>query len=441
MNYRTAGESHGKGILALIEGFPAGMEIQERVINEELRRRQGGYGRGGRQNIETDQVEILSGVWKNITLGSPITLWVKNKDYRLPELEDLESPRPGHGDLSGSRKYLSSMRGILERASARETAGRVAAGALARQLLTELGIEVFGYVTRIGNVNLPVSQRAEELFSLLETGIDPEPESDPKEEKSIQNMQEEGNTEISAADTLSDHALNGSEEQSDSGIRNSALKLKKMREESALYSLAEDDSDAKSVIDAAQKEGDTLGGMIEVRATGLPFGLGTHTQWNEKLDGLLAQAVMSIQAIKAVEIGLGIRVAELPGSECHDIIRFNRWAQESSSCGFERPTNHAGGLEAGMTNTKPLVIRAAMKPIATLKKPLESVNLRTFQPQAASWERSDTCAVPAASVVMENVVAFTLAQAIIDKFGGDSWEELQARWTLYQILVQDMNGT
>lgn len=397
LRYFTAGESHGKGLLALVDGFPAGLELDEAGINAELRRRQGGYGRGGRQDIETDTAEILSGVWGTLTLGSPIALWVKNKDYRLPELTDLESPRPGHGDLSGSRKYLSSMRGILERASARETAARVAAGALARQLLAALGIEVFGFVTRVGSVEIPVSQRAEELFSLVE-------------------------------------ALAESEEAPPAG------KLREMRDASELYSLGEpaDDARAKAAIDAAREEGDTLGGVIEVRATGLPFGLGTHAQWDVKLDGLLAQAVMAVQAIKGVEIGLGFQSAELPGSEVHDEIYFDRWAEESRTCGFERPTNRAGGLEAGMTNTKPLVVRAAMKPIATLKKPLESVNLQTRERQAASWERSDTCAVPAASVVVENVVAFTLAQAVIEKFGGDSFDELQARWTLYQIMAQDL---
>lgn len=410
LRYFTAGESHGKGLLALVDGFPAGLELNEAAINAELRRRQGGYGRGGRQDIETDAVEILSGVWGTLTLGSPIALWVKNKDYRLPELTDLESPRPGHGDLSGSRKYLSSMRGILERASARETAARVAAGALARQLLASLGIEVFGFVTRVGNVEIPVSQRAEELFSLVEAGVTEE-----------------------NAETLSE-SENPPEGELPAG------KLREMRGGSELFSLGEpaDDARAKAAIDAAREDGDTLGGVIEVRATGLPFGLGTHAQWDVKLDGLLSQAVMAVQAIKGVEIGLGFKSAELPGSEVHDVIYFDRWAEESRTCGFERPTNRAGGLEAGMTNTKPLVVRAAMKPIATLKKPLESVNLRTLEPQAASWERSDTCAVPAASVVVENVVAFTLAQAVIEKFGGDSLEELHARWTLYQIMAQDL---
>ncbi len=418
LRYLTAGESHGKGLLALVDGFPAGLQVDEAVINAELRRRQGGYGRGGRQAIETDTVEILSGVWGNLTLGSPIALWVKNKDYRLPELTDLESPRPGHGDLSGSRKYLSSMRGILERASARETAARVAAGALARQLLTALGVEVFGFVTRIGSAEIPVSQRAEELFSLMEAGVTGE---DVDAEDAQENASDAGNVPENMSP---------------------AQRLRNMRDASALFSLgeAEEDARAKAAIDAAHEDGDTLGGVMEVRVTGLPFGLGTHAQWDLKLDGLLAQAVMAVQAVKGVEIGLGFKSAELPGSQVHDLVFYDRWAEESRTCGFERPTNHAGGLEAGMTNTKPLVVRAAMKPIATLKKPLESVNLRTFQRQAASWERSDTCAVSAASVVVENVVAFTLAQMIVEKFGGDSLEEIQARWTLYQIMVQDMNN-
>ncbi|MCL1888335.1 MAG: chorismate synthase [Kiritimatiellaeota bacterium] len=278
---------------------------------------------------------------------------------------------------------------------ARDSAGRVAAGALARQLLSVLGVEIFGFVTRIGQAELPVSQRAEELFSLVEAGV-----------------QEE------APETL-----------------------RKIRDSSPVYSLAEEAEDlrAKAEIDAAKAAGDTLGGLVEVRVVGVPFGLGTHAQWDAKLDGLLAQAVMAVQAIKGVEIGLGFRSAELPGSEVHDIIRYDQWSAESRTCGFERPTNRAGGLEAGMTNTKPIVVRAAMKPIATLKKPLESVNLKTLEPQAASWERSDTCAVPATSVVLENVVAFTIAQAVVEKFGGDSLQEIIARWDLYQILAQDMS--
>ncbi|MDO4575360.1 MAG: chorismate synthase [Planctomycetia bacterium] len=383
LTYHTAGESHGKGLLALVDGFPAGLEIDTDVLDRELRRRQGGYGRGGRQALETDTVEILTGVQGFQTLGSPIALWVKNRDYRLPGLGDLESPRPGHGDLSGSQKYQTTMRAILERASARETAARVAAGGLARQLLSLLGIEVFGYVQSVGPVRLPLTPNAMELFALMDVGVE-----------------------------------------------TAAEKLRATRAQSELYALCSeaDEQAGKEAVDAAGRDGDTLGGVIEIRATGLPFGLGTHAQWDAKLDGLLAQAVMAVQAIKGVEIGMGFHAAELPGSQVQDPIRYSRADAETRTRGFVRPTNNAGGLEAGMTNTQPLVLRAAMKPIATLRKPLESVHLKTHEPVCAAWERSDICAISAASVVVENVVAFTLAQAVVAKFGGDSVTEILERY-------------
>ncbi|MDO4569771.1 MAG: chorismate synthase [Planctomycetia bacterium] len=394
LNYNTAGESHGKGLLALVDCVPAGLDISTEVIDYELRRRQGGYGRGGRQAIETDAVEILSGVWGTTTIGSPVALWVKNKDYRLPQLEDLSSPRPGHGDLSGSRKYLSSMRGILERASARETAARVAAGALARQILSAFGIEVVGFVTQIGDAALPVAQGAEEHFAMMEAGAN-------------------------------------------SNVRGVALqKIRALRDGNELYSLALDQDNAKAIeaIENAKSEGDTLGGVVEVRATGIPFGLGTHAQWNQKLDGRLAQAIMAIQAIKGVEIGLGFRAAGLPGSQVHDPIHFDPLQEGMRTLGFSRPSNNAGGLEAGMTNAQPIVVRAAMKPIATLRKPLDSVEMKTRRRAAASWERSDVCAVSAASVVVENAVAFEIASALTEKFGCDSMEEIGARLDLSQSL-------
>ena len=388
LTYHTAGESHGKGILAFVDGFPAGLDVNLETINGELRRRQGGYGRGARQAIEADTVEILTGVQGVRTLGSPIALWVKNKDYRLPDLGDLESPRPGHGDLSGSRKYLTSMRTILERASARETAGRVAAGALARQLLAPLGIQVFGFVRELGPVALPLSASAEKLWA-------------------NQNLQ----------------------------------KLLQQRDENALYALCdtETEAQAKAAIDQAREEGDTLGGVIEVRAVGLPFGLGTHAQWDAKLDGRLAQAAMAVQAIKGVEIGLGFESARRPGSLVHDPIAYAADEAKTRTLGFARATNNAGGLEAGMTNAQPLILRAAMKPIATLRKPLPSVNLQTHEPTAASWERSDVCAVSAASVVLENVIAFELASAVVEKFGADSVAEIQARWELFQTLAGNLS--
>lgn len=374
LRYWTAGESHGKTLLALVDGFPAGVELETDSIDVELRRRQGGYGRGGRQRIETDRVEILTGIWKNTTLGSPIALQVINKDYKLERLDDIERPRPGHGDLTGSVKYMSSVRGILERASARETAVRVAAGALAKQLLRPFNINTIGYVVELGNIKV-------------------EPKDVPIDEQF------------------------------------------KLRDQSELYTLDPDrDAELKTLIDETGKEGDTLGGIVEVRVEGLPFGLGTHAQWDRKLDGRIAQAVMAVQAIKGVEIGMGFEAARLPGSKVHDPIQYDESQKDSPNLGYVRPTNNAGGLEAGMTNGQPLVVRAAKKPISTLAKPLESINLKSKQPESAEYERSDVCAVSAASVIIENVVAFELACALVDKFGGDSLEEMKARVELFQKM-------
>jgi len=371
LRYFTAGESHGKSLIALVDGFPAGVTIDTAPINVELRRRQGGYGRGGRQRIETDEVDILSGLWQGRTIGSPIALQVINKDAKLERMGDLARPRPGHGDLTGAVKYLGSIRGVLERASARETTVRVAAGALAAQLLREFGITAFGYVVELGGVR--IEPRAVSL-----------------------------------------------DEQ------------KTLRDSSEIYSLNPDqDAEIKTLIDRTGKEGDTLGGILEVCVEGLPFGLGTHAQWDRKLDGRLAQAVMAVQAIKGVEIGMGFEAARRPGSQVHDAIHYDPSQKNSPNLGYVRPTNNAGGLEAGMTNGQPLVIRAAKKPISTLRKPLESINLETKQAEAASYERSDVCAVPAASVIIENVVAFEIACALVDKFGGDSLAEMKARYDLF----------
>jgi chorismate synthase len=376
LRYWTAGESHGKTLIALVDGFPAGVTIDVEPINVELRRRQGGYGRGGRQRIESDAVNILSGVWKCVTLGSPIALEVPNRDAKLDRLGDLERPRPGHGDLTGAMKFLGSIRGVLERASARETAVRVAAGALAKQLLAEFGITAFGYVVELGGERI-------------------EPVDAPLDE------------------------------------------LKAVRDQSAVYGLdLSRDAAIKAHIDAAGKDGDTLGGIVEVRVDGLPFGLGTHAQWDRKLDGRLAQAVMAVQAIKGVEIGLGFAAARRRGSQVHDPIQFDQTQRNRPNLGFVRPTNNAGGLEAGMTNGQPLVIRAAKKPISTLARPLESINLATKEQQDASYERSDVCAVPAASVIVENVVAFEVACALVDKFGGDSLPEMKARYELYLQMAR-----
>ncbi|MEM9352783.1 MAG: chorismate synthase [Planctomycetota bacterium] len=377
LRYWTAGESHGKTLLALVDGFPAGVEIDTDPIDAELKRRQGGYGRGGRQRIETDKVDIRTGVWKGVTLGGPIALEVINRDYKLERLDDLPRPRPGHGDLTGAVKYLGSIRGVLERASARETAVRVAAGALAKQLLGKLGITVFGFVAEIGPEKIdPIEGTAEELIA--------------------------------------------------------------ERDRSIVYSLntAQDDA-IKELIDSTGKEGDTLGGVVEVRVHGVPFGLGTHAQWDRKLDGRLAQAVMAVQAIKGVEIGLGFEAARRPGSQVHDPIHYDESQKGSPNLGYERPTNNAGGLEAGMTNGQPIVIRAAKKPISTLRKPLASINLDTKEAEGASYERSDVCAISAASVIVESVVAFEVAAAVIDKFGGDSLAEIEARHELFLKMAQE----
>jgi chorismate synthase len=378
LRYWTAGESHGKTLLAMIDGFPAGVEIQTEPIDIELKRRQGGYGRGGRQRIETDAVEILSGIWKNVTLGSPLALQVVNRDYKLERLDDLQRPRPGHGDLTGAIKYLGPIRGILERASARETTVRVAAGAVARQLLARFGIAVIGYVVELGGIRI-----------------------DPPEGLSI------------------DERL-------------------KLRDASEIYSLDPSrDAEVKALIDEAGKAGDTLGGIVETRVENLPFGLGTHAQWDLKLDGRIAQAVMAVQAIKGVEIGLGFEAARRRGSQVHDPIQYDESQKQTNSLGFTRPTNNAGGLEAGMTNGQPLVVRAAKKPISTLRKPLESVNLDTKEPQSAEYERSDICAVPAASVIVENVVAFEVARALTDKFGNDSLAEMLGRFDLFLKMARE----
>ena len=279
--------------------------------------------------------------------------------------------------MGGSIKYLGSIRGVLERASARETAARVAAGALAKQLLDPFGITVFGYVVEVG----PIVVRP---------------------------------------------------------LPGTLAQQREIRDRSALYTLNPDqDAEIFACIDRAANEGDTLGGVVEVRVEGVPFGLGSHTQWDKKLDGRLAQAVMSVQAIKGVEIGMGFQSARRPGSEVHDPIQYDPALAETPSLGFVRPSNHAGGLEAGMSNAQPIVIRAAKKPISTLARPLESVNLRTKQPQKASYERSDVCAVAAASCIVENVVAFEIARAMVDKFGGDSLAEMQARWRLFHEMARE----
>ena len=374
MRYITAGESHGPQLTTIIEGVPAGLSLVADDINEELARRQKGYGRGRRMQIETDQVQILSGVRHGETLGSPIALVVENRDFAhwtkimgaepLTEQEEKEmkrkvtKPRPGHADLNGAIKYgHRDMRNVLERSSARETTVRVAAGAVAKKVLAELGIKVAGHVIEIGGV-----QAKEITYSSIE------------ELKSI--------TEASPVRCLDDEAGN----------------------------------QMMKAIDDAKANGDSIGGIVEVIVEGMPIGVGSYVHYDRKLDAKLAAAIMSINAFKGVEIGIGFEAAHRPGSEVHDEIL---WNEEH---GYIRRTNNAGGLEGGMTTGMPIVVRGVMKPIPTLYKPLQSVDIDTKEPFTASIERSDSCAVPAASVVAEAVVAWELATALIEQFGLDRME-------------------
>jgi chorismate synthase len=380
LKYSTAGESHGKSLLALVDGFPAGLTIDESFINHELRLRQGGYGRGGRQKLEQDTVNILSGVLQSVTLGSPIALQIVNNDYKLERLKELERPRPGHADLTGAIKYLGSIRGVLERSSARETAARVAAGALARLLLREFGIQSVSYVVELGQMQLGT--------------------------------------------------------QGTEGL--SVGELRALRDQSSIYSVRpQSDPEAEAYIDQMAQEGDTLGGVVEVRVEGLPFGLGTHAQWDRKLDGRLAQAVMAVQAIKGVEIGMGFEAARKRGSQVHDPIHHDPSLAHLPHLGYVRPTNNAGGLEGGMTNGQALVLRAAKKPISTLRKPLDSIRMEDKQPHRANYERSDVCAISAAAIIVEHVVAFEIATALVDKFGGDSLVEMKARYELFLKMARE----
>ncbi|EJQ48114.1 MULTISPECIES: chorismate synthase [Bacillus] len=371
MRYITAGESHGPQLTTIIEGVPAGLPLVADDINEELARRQKGHGRGRRMQIETDQVQIVSGVRHGETLGSPIALVVENRDFAhwtkimgaepLTEQEEKEmkrkvtKPRPGHADLNGAIKYgHRDMRNVLERSSARETTVRVAAGAVAKKVLAELGITVAGHVIEIGGV-----EAQEITYSSIE------------ELKSI--------TEASPVRCLDEEAGN----------------------------------QMMKAIDDAKANGDSIGGIVEVIVEGMPIGVGSYVHYDRKLDAKLAAAIMSINAFKGVEIGIGFEAAHRPGSEVHDEIL---WNEEH---GYTRRTNNAGGLEGGMTTGMPIVVRGVMKPIPTLYKPLQSVDIETKEPFTASIERSDSCAVPAASVVAEAVVAWELATALIEQFGLD----------------------
>jgi len=380
--YLTAGESHGPRLTAIIEGLPAGLAVSAERINVDLARRQCGYGRGGRMKIETDTVEILSGVRWGETLGSPVTLSVVNRDWE--NWHDRMSPsaefrddsirvtraRPGHADLAGAMKYNQrDVRNILERSSARETAVRVAVGGLAKCLLAEFGITVNGYVTELGGIkavrpNLPPA----ELVAIA------------------------AKSELFTFDPQAEIVM-------------------------------------KQHIDQMKSSGDSVGGVVEVIAAGVPVGLGSHVQWDRKLDARLAMALMSIQAIKGVEIGCGFAAAATPGSQVHDEIYYAGDHGETS--GFHRRTNNAGGIEGGISNGEEIVVRAAMKPIPTLYKPLRTVDLESKGAVEATVERSDVCAVPAAAVVAEAVVAIELAASFLDKFGGDSLAEIRRNYDAY----------
>ncbi len=380
LRFLTAGESHGEGLVAIVEGLPAGLRVVEGDVNAELLRRQGGYGRGARMTkIERDRVRILSGVRKGRSLGSPIALLLFNKDWEnwrekmatapgaAPRAETL--PRPGHGDLAGALKYgEEDIRNILERASARETAARVAVGAVCRRFLAELGVDVISHVVRIGAA---AAKRA------------------------------------TAARLLAGRAR----------IERSPVRCLDKAAERAMM----------AAIDAATARRDTVGGVVEAVAVGVPVGLGSHVHWDRKLDARLAGAIHSIPAIKGVEIGLGFASAALPGSRVHDEIHYRPRERR-----FFRRTNNAGGLEAGITNGEPLVVRAAMKPLSTLRRPLKSIDIRDKKRGLAIRERSDVCAVPAAGVVVEAMVAIVLADAVLEKFGGDSLAEVQRNLRAFQ---------
>jgi chorismate synthase len=371
LRWMTAGESHGPRLTAVLDGMPSGMKLLAEDIDHDLARRQRGYGRGGRMKIETDRVEIFSGVRGGETLGSPVTLSILNRDHAnwtdrmspapMPTPpEALTRPRPGHADLAGGLKHdRHDLRDVLERASARETAARTAVGAVCRKLLGTVGIDVFAHVVSIGTIETPPH------------GLVP--------------------VEMRTRARASDLACID----------------------------AESEARMKEAIHTASHAGDTLGGVFEVVATGILPGLGSHVHWDRKLDGRLAQALMSIQAIKGVEVGAGFAAARSSGSMVHDPIEY-----EASARRFTRPTNRAGGIEGGITNGMPVVCRVGMKPIATLKKALGSVDVETKEAYAAAFERSDVCAVAAASVVGEAMVCITLADALLEKFGGDSMREL-----------------
>ena len=386
LRFSTAGESHGESLVATVSGMPAGVTVAQEVIDRELWRRQQGYGRGGRMRIERDTAHILSGVRHAKTIGSPIAMVIANNDWKnweeiLPvEAGDaakhkaVASPRPGHADLAGSLKYdFADARYVLERASARESAARVAAGAIAKFLLRALGVEVASHVIRVGKAELGREASWEEIAALA-----------AKDE-----------VLLNCVDAESEAAM-------------------------------------KAEVDAVLRTGDTVGGVFEVVVHGLPPGVGTHANWDERMDGLLAQAVMSLQAVKAVEIGRGVTAAESVGSAVHDAIGYE--GNPSGGRGFtkfSREQNNAGGIEGGISNGEDVVVRGYLKPISTLRRPLGSVSFATREPVKAAYERSDVCVVPAAGVAAEAMVALTVARLMVEKFGGDSLKEMQRNFSGY----------
>lgn len=416
LRYITSGESHGKALVGILEGIPSGLSISTEDIDRDLKRRQGGYGRGGRMKIETDHAEIFSGVRWGKTTGSPISILIENKDWPnwhngmspLKEhensIEPVTRPRPGHADLSGAIKYDShDIRNILERSSARETAMRVALGAVAKKFLSEFNIKIGSYVIQIGKI-------------------------------SVQGSRGQGIKE-SSENTRTLESLNPR-------ILESIFK----KAEKSPVRCPDDEASKKMIkmIDRAIKEGNSLGGIFEVFVTGAPIGLGSHIQWDRRLDGRLAQALMGIQAMKGVEVGLGFEMSSRFGSEVMDEIFYspphpplakggNRGSNisELGITGFYRKTNYAGGIEGGMTNGMPIILRASMKPIPTLKRPLRSIDIISKEPVEAAYERSDVCAVPAAGVIGEAMVALTIADASLEKFGGDSIAETKRNYDSY----------
>jgi chorismate synthase len=385
IRFSTAGESHGEALIALVTGMPAGVPIDLNQVNRELWRRQQGYGRGGRMKIETDQAHVLSGIRHGKTIGSPIAIEMVNRDWKnwqekLPvETGDpsmhraVAAPRPGHADLAGALKYnFADARYVLERSSARETTSRVAAGAIAKALLREFGIEVLSHVTRVGRVELEREATWDEVAALAK-----------KEEVVL-------------------------------GCVDAATEARMIEE-----------------VKAAEKAGDTVNGVFEVIAHGVPAGVGSYVQWDDRLDGQLAWAVMSLQAVKAVEIGRGVAAAAEFGSRVHDPIHYAGQEVPGRPTRFTRPQNNAGGIEGGVSNGEDIVVRGYLKPISTLRQPLQSVRFDTREPASASYERSDICVVPAAGVAAEAMVALVLASLAHEKFGGDSIEEMKRNFSGY----------